>query len=135
MRQVAGKLRLDLAQYRELAAFAQFGSDLDRATQAQLARGQRMVELLKQGQYQPLPVEKQVAIIFAGSQGLLDDVPVDAVQAFEEFFYGYLERRHPQMLAEIKDKKEISDSLRDQLAKAIGECKTEFVAAKGIKAA
>jgi F-type H+-transporting ATPase subunit alpha len=135
MRQVAGKLRLDLAQYRELAAFAQFGSDLDRATQAQLARGQRMVELLKQGQYQPLPVEKQVAIIFAGSQGLLDDVPVDAVRAFEEFFYGYLERRHPQMLAEIKDKKEISDSLRDQLAKAIGECKTEFVAAKGIKAA
>jgi F-type H+-transporting ATPase subunit alpha len=135
MRQIAGKLRLDLAQYRELAAFAQFGSDLDRATQAQLARGQRMVELLKQGQYQPLPVEKQVAIIFAGSQGLLDDVPVDAVRAFEEFFYGYLERRHPQMLAEIKDKKEISDSLRDQLAKAIGECKTEFVAAKGIKAA
>jgi len=135
MRQVAGKLRLDLAQYRELAAFAQFGSDLDRATQAQLARGQRMVELLKQGQYQPLPVEKQVAIIFAGSQGLLDDVPVDAVRAFEEFFYGYLERRHPQMLAEIRDKKEISDSLRDQLAKAIGECKTEFTAAKGIKAA
>jgi len=76
-----------------------------------------------------------VAIIFAGSQGLLDDVPVDAVRAFEEFFYGYLERRHPQMLAEIKDKKEISDSLRDQLAKAIGECKTEFIAAKGIKAA
>jgi F-type H+/Na+-transporting ATPase subunit alpha len=135
MRQVAGKLRLDLAQYRELAAFAQFGSDLDRATQAQLARGQRMVELLKQGQYQPLPVEKQVAIIFAGSQGLLDDVPVDAVRAFEEFFYGYLERRHPQMLAEIRDKKEISDTLRDQLAKAIGECKTEFTAAKGIKAA
>jgi F-type H+/Na+-transporting ATPase subunit alpha len=135
MRQVAGKLRLDLAQYRELAAFAQFGSDLDRATQAQLARGQRMVELLKQGQYQPLPVEKQVAIIFAGSQGLLDDVPVDAVRAFEEFFYGYLERRHPQMLAEIRDKKEISDTLRDQLTKAIGECKTEFAAAKGIKAA
>jgi F-type H+-transporting ATPase subunit alpha len=135
MRQVAGKLRLDLAQYRELAAFAQFGSDLDRATQAQLARGQRMVELLKQGQYQPLPVEKQVAIIFAGSQGLLDDVAVDAVRAFEEFFYGYLERRHPQMLAEIRDKKEISDALRDQLAKAIGECKTEFTAAKGIKAA
>ena len=76
-----------------------------------------------------------MAIIFAGSQGLLDDVPVDAVRAFEEFFYGYLERRHPQMLAEIRDKKEISDALRDQLAKAIGECKTEFTAAKGIKAA
>jgi F-type H+-transporting ATPase subunit alpha len=135
MRQVAGKLRLDLAQYRELAAFAQFGSDLDRATQMQLARGQRMVELLKQGQYQPLAAEKQVAIIFTGGQGLLDDVPVDAVRAFEEFFYGWLERRHPQILAEIRDKREIGDGLREQLTQAIGECKAEFVAAKGIKAA
>jgi F-type H+-transporting ATPase subunit alpha len=135
MRQVAGKLRLDLAQYRELAAFAQFGSDLDRATQMQLARGQRMVEILKQGQYSPLPVEKQVAIIFAGTQGLLDDVPVDAVAAFEEFFYGWLERRQPQILAEIRDKKEISDALRTQLATAVTEAKAEFVAAKGIKAA
>src|SRR5687767_6367265 len=97
MRQVAGKLRLDLAQYRELAAFAQFGSDLDKATQSQLARGQRMVELLKQGQYQPLPIEKQVAIIFAGTQGLLDDVPVDAVRDFETFFYGWLERKQPEI--------------------------------------
>src|SRR3979490_2400896 len=88
MRQVAGKLRLDLAQYRELAAFAQFGSGLDPATQMQLARGQRMVELLKQGQYQPLSVEKQVVSIFAGTQGLLDDLPVDAVREFETFFYG-----------------------------------------------
>jgi F-type H+-transporting ATPase subunit alpha len=135
MRQVAGKLRLDLAQYRELAAFAQFGSDLDRATQAQLARGQRMVELLKQGQYQPLSVEKQVAIIFAGSQGLLDDLPVDTIRVFEEFFYGYLERRAPQILTEIRDKKEISDTLREQLTKATADCKTEFVASKGIKAA
>jgi len=135
MRQVAGKLRLDLAQYRELAAFAQFGSDLDRATQMQLARGQRMVEILKQGQYSPLPVEKQVAIIFAGTQGLLDDVPVDAVAAFEEFFYGWLERRQPQILAEIRDKKEISDALRTQLTTAVTEAKAEFVAAKGIKAA
>ena len=135
MRQVAGKLRLDLAQYRELAAFAQFGSDLDRATQMQLARGQRMVELLKQGQYQPLTVEKQVAIIFAGSQGLLDDVPVDAVRPFEEFFYGWLERRQPQILAEIRDKKEISDALRETLTRAITEAKAEFVVAKGIKAA
>src|SRR4030081_3284935 len=101
MRQIAGKLRLDLAQYRELAAFAQFGSDLDRATQQQLARGQRMVELLKQGQYQPLPVEKQVVIIFAGTQGLLDDVPVDAVREFETFFYGWVERKHAQILSEI----------------------------------
>ncbi len=135
MRQVAGKLRLDLAQYRELAAFAQFGSDLDRATQLQLARGQRMVEILKQGQYQPLPVEKQVAIIFAGTQGLLDDLPVEAIRAFEEFFYGWLERRQPQILAEIRDRKEISASLQDALTRAVGEAKTEFAAARGIKAA
>ena len=135
MRQVAGKLRLDLAQYRELAAFAQFGSDLDKATQSQLARGQRMVELLKQGQYQPLPVEKQVAIIFAGTQGLLDDVPVDAVREFETFFYGWLERKQGAIMTEIRDKKEISDTLREQLTKAVTEAKTEFMAAKGIKAA
>ena len=135
MRQVAGKLRLDLAQYRELAAFAQFGSDLDRATQMQLARGQRMVELLKQGQYQPLVVERQVAIIFAGTLGLLDDLPVDSVREFETFFYAWLERRAPQILTEIRDRKELSDALRDTLTKAVAEAKTEFVAAQGIKAA
>jgi F-type H+/Na+-transporting ATPase subunit alpha len=135
MRQVAGKLRLDLAQYRELAAFAQFGSDLDRATQMQLARGQRMVEILKQGQYRPLPVEKQVAIIFAGTQGLLDDLPVEHVPAFEEFFYGWLERKQPQLLGEIRDKKEVTDILRDALTKAVNDAKAEFMAAKGIKAA
>jgi F-type H+-transporting ATPase subunit alpha len=135
MRQVAGKLRLDLAQYRELAAFAQFGSDLDRATQMQLARGQRMVELLKQGQYQPLSVEKQVVIIFAGTQGLLDDVPVEHVRAFEDFFYGWLERKQAQILPEIRDKKEVTDTLRDALAKAVNDAKAEFLAAKGIKAA
>jgi F-type H+-transporting ATPase subunit alpha len=135
MRQVAGKLRLDLAQYRELAAFAQFGSDLDRATQLQLARGQRMVEILKQGQYAPLPVEKQVVIIFAGTQGLLDDIPVDAVRAFEEFFYGWLERARPELLKEIRDKKEITDPTREALTKAVNDAKAEFVAAKGIKAA
>ncbi|MBI1846716.1 MAG: F0F1 ATP synthase subunit alpha [Candidatus Rokubacteria bacterium] len=135
MRQVAGKLRLDLAQYRELAAFAQFGSDLDRATQIQLARGQRMVEILKQGQYQPLPMEKQVVIIFAGTQGLLDDLPVDAMRGFEDFFYAWLERAQPQILAEVRDKKELSDSLRDTLTRAVGDAKAEFVAAKGIKAA
>jgi F-type H+-transporting ATPase subunit alpha len=135
MRQVAGKLRLDLAQYRELAAFAQFGSDLDRATQMQISRGQRMVEILKQGQYQPLPVDKQVAIIFAGTQGLLDDVPVDQVRAFEEFFYGWLERKQPQILTEIRDKKEVTDALRDVLTKAVNDARTEFLAAKGLKAA
>src|SRR5437660_1117404 len=135
MRQVAGKLRLDLAQYRELAAFAQFGSDLDRATQSQLARGQRMVEILKQGQYQPLPVEKQVVIIFAGTQGLLDDLAVDAVREFETFFYAWLERRSPQIVTEIRDKKELSDLLRETLAKAVNEAKAEFMVAKGIKVA
>jgi len=135
MRQVAGKLRLDLAQYRELAAFAQFGSDLDRATQMQLARGQRMVELLKQGQYQPLPLAKQVAVIFAGTQGLLDDLPVDHVREFETFFYGFVERRAPQIFTEIRDQKELSDTLRETLARTITEAKTEFMAGKGIKAA
>jgi F-type H+-transporting ATPase subunit alpha len=135
MRQVAGKLRLDLAQFREMAAFAQFGSDLDRATQTQLARGQRMVELLKQGQYQPLPVEKQVAIIFAGSQGLLDDLPVEAIRPFEEFFYGWLERKQASLLREIRDKKELDDALREALAKAVADAKAEFVAARGIRTA
>jgi F-type H+/Na+-transporting ATPase subunit alpha len=134
MRQIAGKLRLDLAQYRELAAFAQFGSDLDKATLQQLARGQRMVELLKQGQYVPLVVEKQIAIIFAGGQGLLDDLPVDQVRAFEEFLYPHLERKHPQLLPEIGNKKELTDELRDALTKAIGEAKAEFMASRGVKA-
>src|ERR671934_153379 len=135
MRQVAGKLRLDLAQYRELAAFAQFGSDLDRATQVQLARGQRMVELLKQGQYQPLAVDKQVVIIFAGTQGMLDDLPVDSVREFETFFYGWIERKQPQVFTEIREKKELSDTLRETLTKAVADAKAEFVATKGIKAA
>jgi F-type H+-transporting ATPase subunit alpha len=135
IRQVAGKLRLDLAQYRELAAFAQFGSDLDKATLQQLARGQRMVELLKQGQYAPLTVEKQVAIIFAGSQGLLDDLPVDQVRPFEEFLYPFLERKHAQLLPEIANKKELTDELREGLTKALTAAKAEFIAARGIKAA
>ena len=135
MRQVAGKLRLDLAQFRELAAFAQFGSDLDRATQLQLARGQRMVEILKQGQYRPLPVEKQVAIVFAGTQGLLDDLPVDAMRDFETHFLGWLERKAPGILTEIREKREISDTLRESLTKAVGDAKAEFVAAGGVRAA
>jgi F-type H+-transporting ATPase subunit alpha len=135
MRQIAGKLRLDLAQYRELAAFAQFGSDLDRATQLQLARGQRMVELLKQGQYQPLAVERQIAIIFAGTQGLLDDMPVDQIRSFEEFLFGYLDRKHGPVLTEIANKKELTDDLRSALTSAIEAAKAEFMAAQGIKAA
>ena len=135
MRQVAGKLRLDLAQYRELAAFAQFGSDLDKSTQQQLSRGQRMVELLKQGQYAPLTVDRQVAIIFAGTQGLLDDVPVEEVRNFEEFLYVFLSRQYAALMPEIANKKELTDEMRDALAKGINEAKTEFTASRGIKAA
>jgi F-type H+-transporting ATPase subunit alpha len=135
MRQIAGKLRLDLAQYRELAAFAQFGSDLDRATQLQLARGQRMVELLKQGQYQPQVVERQIAIIFAGTQGHLDDMPVDQIREFETFLFGFLDRKHAQVLADIANKKELTDDLRSALATAIDAAKAEFLASRGIKAA
>src|SRR5438034_10909396 len=129
MRQVAGTLKLELAQYRELAAFAQFGSDLDKATQAQLNRGQRMVVLLKQGQYAPLTVEKQVAIIFAGSQGLLDDLPGDQLRPFEEFLYPFLERKYAQLLPEIANKKELTDKLREGLTKALTAAKAEFIAA------
>jgi F-type H+-transporting ATPase subunit alpha len=135
MRQIAGKLRLDLAQYRELAAFAQFGSDLDRATQLQLARGQRMVELLKQGQYSPQSVERQIAIIFAGTQGLIDDMPVDQIREFETFLFEFLDRRHAQVLADIASKKELTDELRAALTAAIDAAKAEFMASRGIKAA
>jgi F-type H+/Na+-transporting ATPase subunit alpha len=135
MRQIAGKLRLDLAQYRELAAFAQFGSDLDRATQLQLARGQRMVEILKQGQYAPLSVERQVAIIFAGTQGLLDDMPVDAIPGFEEYLQPFLDRKYAQLLGDVANKRELTDELRDGLTRAITEAKAEFMARQGIKAA
>jgi F-type H+/Na+-transporting ATPase subunit alpha len=135
MRQIAGKLRLDLAQYRELAAFAQFGSDLDRATQLQLARGQRMVEILKQGQYVPQSVERQIAIIFAGTQGMLDDLPVDQIQVFEEFLHPFMERKYGQLLADIAKKKELADDLREALTRAVEDARTEFTASRGIKAA
>src|SRR5262249_14485253 len=135
MRQIAGKLRLDLAQYRELAAFAQFGSDLDRATQLQLARGQRMVEVLKQNQYAPLPVERQIAIIFAGTQGTLDDVPVEQIRPFEEFLYPFLERKATQLLSDIANKKELTEETREGLTRAIEDAKKEFAMSRGIKAA
>ncbi len=135
MRQIAGRLRLDLAQYRELAAFAQFGSELDKATQQQLARGQRMVELLKQGQYAPLPVEKQILAIYAGTQGHLDDIPVDAIRPFEEALYQYADARGQQILGEIREKKELADALRQQMDELIQAARAEFMAARGIKAA
>ncbi len=134
MRQVAGKLRLDLAQYRELAAFAQFGSDLDRATQSQLARGDRMVAILKQVQYAPLAMEQQVAILFAGTQGLLDDLPVEAVRAFETFFHDWLERTEPELLKMIRDTRTLSDDLREALTRAVQAGKSAFTEKPGTEA-
>jgi len=128
MRQVAGTLRLDLAQYRELAAFAQFGSDLDKSTQAQLTRGARLVEILKQPQYEPLPVERQVAIIFAGTNGFLDGVPVSAVRAFETGLYAFIEARHPQILRGIAEKKQLDDELKAALNAAVSAFATDFTA-------
>jgi F-type H+-transporting ATPase subunit alpha len=130
MRQVAGTLRLDLAQYRELAAFAQFGSDLDKATQAQLNRGARLVELLKQPQYEPLPVEKQVAIIYAGTVGHLDNVPVAELRSFETELYRFLETRHATLLGSIAEKKQLDDQLKAALDAAIREFVTDFTSRK-----
>ncbi len=130
MRQVAGALRLDLAQYRNLAAFAQFGSDLDKASQAQLNRGKRLVEILKQPQYQPLPVEKQVAIIFAGTNGLLDDLAVEDCRPFENELYKFLDNSKPAILATIREKKTIDDALKADLTAAINEVKTRITQGK-----
>src|SRR5881296_2923301 len=126
MRQVAGSLRLDLAQYRELAAFAQFGSDLDKATQAQLNRGRRLVEILKQPQYQPLPVEKQVTIIYAATKGFLDPVPVEHLRRYEEELYRFLETRASNVLTGIADKKIIDDELKAALESALAEFGKQF---------
>jgi F-type H+-transporting ATPase subunit alpha len=126
MKQVAGSLRLDLARYRELAAFAQFGSDLDKATQATLARGERLVELLKQGQYAPYPVEQQVMIIFAGTKGSIDDLPVGDIQRFRDGLISYLENAHPEIGRAIADEKTLSDATSEALAAAIAEFKSGF---------
>ena len=128
MRQVAGPLRLSLAQYRELEAFAQFGSDLDAATQRQLARGARLVEILKQPQYQPVPVEKQVAIIYAVTNGHLDDVPVPQIRQWERDFLGYLEVQHPEVLNDIRTKKTFDDDVTGRLKAAIASFKPLFSA-------
>src|SRR5713101_2300556 len=127
MRQIAGTLRLDLAQYRELAAFAQFGSDLDKSSQAQLNRGRRLVEILKQGQFQPLPVEKQVAIVFAGTGGFLDDLPVERCRDFEQNLYAFIDNAHPSIWAQIREKKALDDALRAELQGAIKEFKARFI--------
>jgi F-type H+-transporting ATPase subunit alpha len=130
MRQVAGSLRLDLAQYRELAAFAQFGSDLDKATQAQLNRGRRLVEILKQPQYQPVPVEKQVAIIYAATKGFLDAVPIEDVRRYEDDLARFLETRHPAVLTAIADKKTIDDETKGAIEAALKEFGQQFMAGR-----
>jgi F-type H+/Na+-transporting ATPase subunit alpha len=128
MRQVAGSLKLDLAQYRELAAFAQFGSDLDKATQSQLNRGARLVEILKQDQYQPLPFSKQIVVIWAGINGHLDDLPVDKIRDFEAQLLKYIETSNPRLLQTIMEKKQIDDALKADLVKTVTEFKQTFTA-------
>jgi F-type H+-transporting ATPase subunit alpha len=130
MRQVAGSLKLELAQYRELAAFAQFGSDLDKATQNQLNRGQRLVEILKQNQFSPLPFSKQILIVFAGTGGFLDDLPVEQVRPFELELYKYVDTVNPGLLRTIMEKKILDDGLKDEMKKVISEFKEQFVAAR-----
>ncbi|MEO1941996.1 MAG: F0F1 ATP synthase subunit alpha [Campylobacterales bacterium] len=126
MKQVAGKLRLELAQYRELEAFAQFASDLDEASRKQLERGQRLVEILKQPAHQPLPVEKQVVIIYAGTRGYLDDIPVKSVRKFEEELYPFIETKYSQILDKIRAEKKLSDETEGLLKKALEEFKVQF---------
>ena len=128
MRSVAGSLRLELAQYRELAAFAQFGSDLDKASQQQLNRGRRLVEILKQPQFQPLPLEKQVLIVFAGTGGYLDDLPVEQVRRFEEELYRFMENAYAPTMAAIREKKVLDDAIKADLKKALTEVKDRFTA-------
>ncbi len=128
MKQVAGPLRLSLAQFRELEAFAQFGSDLDQATQKQLARGARLVEVLKQPQYRPVPVEKQVVVIFAVTNGFLDDVDVAHIRQWERDLLGYLEAQKADVLNDIRTKKAMDDDLTRRLKAAIQAFKSTFVA-------
>ncbi|MEW5693078.1 MAG: F0F1 ATP synthase subunit alpha [Candidatus Hydrogenedentota bacterium] len=124
MKKVAARLRLDLAQYRELAAFAQFGSDLDAVTRAQIGRGERMVEILKQDQYTPMPVEKQIVSIFAGVRGYLDDLRVDEIREFERGLHSFIDERHPDIFKKLKEKKEITQEIERDLNNVIVEYKT-----------
>jgi F-type H+-transporting ATPase subunit alpha len=126
MKQVAGSLRLDLAQYREMAAFAQFGSDLDAATQAQLHRGERLVELLKQGQYKPLSVVQQIISLFAGVRGLVDDIPVADIQKFESGLLNFMEDKHQALIDKIAEAKKLDDDSESQLTAAIEEFRGLF---------
>ena len=135
MKQVGATLKLELAQYRELAAFAQFGSDLDKATQAQLARGERLVEVLKQDQYSPLPFSKQILMIYAGTGGYLDDLAVEDVRPFEKALYEYVDTANPGLLSTIMQKKALDDQLKAEIDKVLKECKERFVAERQAVAA
>jgi F-type H+-transporting ATPase subunit alpha len=128
MRKVAGPLRLELAQFREMAAFAQFGSDLDEATKRQLDRGERLVEVMKQGQYAPIAVEKQVAVIFAATNGYLDGLPVGVVGRYEQELYAFLDAKHEAVLAELREKRELTDDVKGRLEGALDAFKTVFAA-------
>src|SRR3954466_7088700 len=130
MRKVAGSLKLELAQYRELAAFAKFGSDLDKATQQQLNRGQRLTELLKQPQFSPLPFSKQILAIYAGTNGYLDDLQVSQLREFEDALYHYVDTSHPGLLNEIMEKKTLDDKLKAEMDRVIKEAKQQFVGAR-----
>ena len=124
MKKIAGSLRLDLAAYRELEAFAQLGTELDKATQAQLDRGARLVELLKQPQYRPMPVEQEVMVIYAGTKGYIDDVPVNRVQEFQDAFLKYVDTSAPQLRQQLADKRELSDDIEKQLKAALDSFKS-----------
>ena len=128
MKKVAGPLKLDLAQYRALAAFAQFASDLDKATRDQLTRGEKLSEVVKQPQYQPLPVEKQVAILYAATSGKLDDIPTPRVKEFETQLYRFLETERPNILEELGRTKDLTDDLQKALDEAIDEFRKTFLA-------
>jgi F-type H+-transporting ATPase subunit alpha len=128
MKQVAGTLRLDLAQYRELQAFAQFGSDLDEATQRQISRGARLVEVLKQDQYQPVEVARQVVVIYAATRGYIDQIPVESVRRYEQELMSYVDNSHPDLLTLIKEKKQLSDEVQDKLKVVLEEFKGKFAA-------
>jgi F-type H+-transporting ATPase subunit alpha len=130
MKQVGGTLKLDLAQYREMAAFAQFGSDLDQASQRLLRRGERLTEMLKQNQYEPLSTEKEVLIIFAANEGYFDKLAVNQIKPFEQGLYGFVESRHKEILDEIASKRELSDDLRARMRAALDEYQQSFTTAQ-----
>jgi F-type H+-transporting ATPase subunit alpha len=135
MKKVAGRLRLDLAQYRELVAFTQFGSELDKATQAQLTRGERWVEALKQGQNQPMSLAHQVVILYAIGQGYLDEVPIERVKPFEDAFHAFLDERYPDIIHEISKTSDVSDAIASRLTEAINQCKQQFLATVSVPSA